>query len=286
MLKPVTIRTISPLVSRITAPNPGRMTANGTNTYLVGSNKVAVIDPGPAIDSHVDAILAACGDRLCSVLVTHTHPDHSPAAKILADRTGAELVGCVLPDDGHQDLSFQPDNTVRHGDLVQTSEYTLEAIHTPGHVANHYCYLLREEGLLFSGDHIMQGSSVVIIPPAGNMAHYIASTEALDSYQIEAIAPGHGEIMSEPKKVTRGIVHHRLMREARLVKALQEKGESSLEDLLPEVYSDVDPLLWKLAKYSLWAHLMKLEHEGRAEKRIAEHWAFGEERWQLLASAE
>ncbi len=273
---------LSPLVRRIIAPNPGRMTGSGTNTYLVGSEKIAVIDPGPAIDHHIDTILAECGDRLAWVLVTHTHPDHSPAAKILAASTGATLLGCVMSDDGHQDTSFQVESNINHGECLQTDEFTLEAIHTPGHVANHFCYLLQQEALLFSGDHIMQGSSVVIIPPAGNMADYIASTKALGEYQIAAIAPGHGEVMNHPKKVMGGIVRHRLLRESWVVKALAKQGASSLEELVPEVYSDVDPALWKLAKYSLWAHLLKLEQDGRVEKQIFEHWAFGEERWQLL----
>ncbi len=279
---PLTVDSLSPLVRRITAPNAGRMTGNGTNTYLIGSEKIAVIDPGPAIDRHIENILTACGDRLGWVLVTHTHPDHSPAAKMLAAQSGAKLMGCVMPDDGHQDTSFHVDRNIVQGERLQTDEFTLEAIHTPGHVANHFCYLLQQEGLLFSGDHIMQGSSVVIIPPAGNMADYIASTKALGEYDIAAIAPGHGEVMDQPKKIMGGIVRHRLLRESWVVKALAKLGASSLEELVPEVYSDVDPALWKLAKYSLWAHLLKLEQDGRVEKQIYQHWAFGEERWQLL----
>ena len=276
---------ISQLVRRITAPNPGRMTGAGTNTYLIGARQIAVIDPGPAIVSHIDEILEVCDGKLQWVLATHTHPDHSPAAKLLADKTGARLMGCVLSDDGHQDTSFQIEQNIQHGELLTTEEFSLEAIHTPGHVANHFCYLLKEEGLLFSGDHIMNGSSVVIIPPAGDMAHYLHSTQMLANYPIQAIAPGHGELMDKPETVLKNIARHRIIREKKVIKALTQLGESSLDALLPVVYDDVDPVLHKMAKLSLWAHLLKLEHEGRAIKHIAEHWAFGEERWVLTEQA-
>ena len=272
---------LSSLVRRITAPNPGRMTGPGTNCYLVGQRNIAVIDPGPAIDSHIEEILQACGNALKWVVVTHTHPDHSPAARIIADKTGAQLIGCVLPDDGHQDTSFAVEKNVAQGDILKTDEFTLEAIHTPGHVANHYCFFLHEEGMLFSGDHIMNGSSVVIIPPAGDMADYLSSTELLSNYPIVSIAPGHGDLMGEPERVLKNIVRHRVIREKKIMRVLKELGEASLDELLPPVYDDVDPALLKMARLSLWAHVLKLEHEGKAEKRIAEHWAFGEERWVL-----
>lgn len=272
---------LSSLVRRITAPNPGRMTGPGTNCYLVGQRNIAVIDPGPAIDSHIEEILQACGNALKWVVVTHTHPDHSPAARIIADKTGAQLIGCVLPDDGHQDTSFAVEKNVAQGDILKTEEFTLEAVHTPGHVANHYCFFLHEEGMLFSGDHIMNGSSVVIIPPAGDMADYLSSTELLSNYPIVSIAPGHGDLMGEPERVLKNIVRHRVIREKKIMRVLKELGEASLDELLPPVYDDVDPALLKMARLSLWAHVLKLEHEGKAEKRIAEHWAFGEERWVL-----
>ena len=272
---------LSSLVRRITAPNPGRMTGPGTNCYLVGQRNIAVIDPGPAIDSHIEEILQACGNALKWVVVTHTHPDHSPAARIIADKTGAQLIGCVLPDDGHQDTSFAVEKNVAQGDILKTDEFTLEAIHTPGHVTNHYCFFLHEEGMLFSGDHIMNGSSVVIIPPAGDMADYLSSTELLSNYPIVSIAPGHGDLMGEPERVLKNIVRHRVIREKKIMRVLKELGEASLDELLPPVYDDVDPALLKMARLSLWAHVLKLEHEGKAEKRIAEHWAFGEERWVL-----
>lgn len=159
------LRQLSPLVRCLTAPNGNRMTGPGTNSYLLGREQLALIDPGPVIDSHIDTLLDVCGEQLRWILVTHTHPDHSPAARVIAERSGAELIGCVMDDDGHQDRSFRVAENLRHGQLLETPEFTLQAIHTPGHVANQFCYLLQEEGLLFSGDHIMEGSSVVIIPP-------------------------------------------------------------------------------------------------------------------------
>ncbi|TNF02832.1 MAG: MBL fold metallo-hydrolase [Gammaproteobacteria bacterium] len=257
------------------------MTGPGTNSYLVGDCQLALIDPGPAIPSHVEWLLSLCADRLQWILVTHTHPDHSPAAKIISEATGAQMIGCVMADDGHQDRTFEVKENLYHGQLLQTPEFTLEAIHTPGHVANQFCYLLRDEGMLFSGDHIMQGSSVVIIPPSGNMSDYIQSTEQLMHYPINVIAPGHGELLDNPAAVLDQIVSHRMERERKVVQALRQLGESGIDALLEHVYNDVRSDLLAMAKLSLWAHLLKLEEDGVALKRIAEHWAFGEERWVL-----
>ncbi|MEZ5528505.1 MAG: MBL fold metallo-hydrolase [Porticoccaceae bacterium] len=273
------LRQLSPLVRCLTAPNGNRMTGPGTNSYLLGREQLVLIDPGPVIDSHIAMLLDACGEQLRWILVTHTHPDHSPAARVIAERTGAELIGCVMDDDGHQDRSFQVAENLRHGQLLETPEFTLEAIHTPGHVANQFCYLLLEEGLLFSGDHIMEGSSVVIIPPSGDMGAYIRSTKSLENYPLQAIAPGHGNLLHSPREVLKKIVEHRLGREQKVIRALMSLGESGIDRLLPEVYQDVDPTLLPMARLSLWAHLLKLEQDGRANKRIVGHWAFGEERW-------
>lgn len=277
----MTLYRLSPLVRRVTAPNSNLMTGPGTNSYLVGDRELALIDPGPVIPSHIKQLLALSGDRLRWILVTHTHPDHSPAAKQLSDVTGAKMIGCVMADDGHQDRTFEVEENLHHGQLLETPEFTLEAIHTPGHVANQFCYLLREEGMLFSGDHIMQGSSVVIIPPSGNMAAYIRSTRQLMRYPINSIAPGHGDLLNAPAAVLEQIVNHRLQREQRVIEALRHLGESGMGTLLEHVYSDVSNDLLPMAKLSLWAHLLKLEEDGVALKKIAQHWAFGEERWVL-----
>lgn len=276
------VEQLSALVRRITAPNPGPMTGAGTNTYLVGSREIAVIDPGPAVAAHIDTILNACDGHLKWVVVTHTHPDHSPAAQALLENTGAEPVGCVMDDDGHQDRTFQVDRNAREGDLVRSAEFCLRALHTPGHVGNHFCYLLEEEQKLFSGDHIIGGSSVVIVPPSGDMSDYLASLQKLQVLPIKTIAPGHGDLIHEPRAVVDKLIRHRLKREKKVIACLRELGESSLQTLLPAVYDDVDPALHKVAAYSLWAHLLKLEKDGTALKTIEKHWAFGEEHWKLL----
>lgn len=283
MIEPGTVYTLTPLVRRITAPNPGPMTAFGTNTYLVGHGEVAVIDPGPAIDSHIEAILDAGAGRIRWVLVTHTHPDHSPAAKVIADATGARTLGCLLqPDDGHQDASFVVNRDLRHGETLSTGEFTLEAIHTPGHIGNHFCFFLQQGQWLFAGDHIMDGVSVVIIPPSGDMKDFLDSLEHLRHYPLKAIAPAHGHVIDDPELEITKLIKHRRMREQKVISALSRLGESSLEQLLPVVYDDVDPTLHKVASYSLWAHLLKLERERQAVKTIADHWAFGEEHWKLV----
>lgn len=266
------MKQISSLVRCVTAPNSSPMTGPGTNSYLIGNSKLALIDPGPIIDSHLEKILDYVGEKLSWILVTHTHPDHSPGACLLAEKTGAELIGCVMSDDGRQDRTFRPTTNLMHGDLLETNEFTLEAIHTPGHVANQFCFLLRDENMLFSGDHIMQGSSVVIIPPSGDMAAYIESTQKLSDYSIDSIAPGHGELLESPTDVLEGIIQHRLGREALVLETLAKLGEASLASLLPEVYSDVDQRLFSMAKMSLWAHLLKLEREGRIKKCIGGYW--------------
>ncbi len=273
---------LSPLVRRITASNSGPMTGAGTNSYLIGDAEVAVIDPGPAEDRHIENILQAAAGRIKWIFVTHTHADHSPAASMLAKASGGELRGCVLePDDGHQDTSFKVDHNLTDGELLDTSEFSLQAVHTPGHVGNHVCYRLKNEGMLFAGDHIMNGSTVVIIPPSGDMRAYLESLRKLKQLPLNTIAPGHGEPIQDAIAEIDGIVSHRLMREEKVVEALGKAGESSLEQLVPLVYDDVDKSLHRVASYSLWAHLLKLEKDGVAEKTIEKHWAFGEEHWRL-----
>ena len=192
----------SPLVRRITAPNGNAMTGPGTNTYLLGREQIAVLDPGPIEDSHIEAIIAAGEGKIRWVVVTHTHKDHSPLAAILAEKTGAELIGSVMENpDAFQDETFKIPANIKHGDRFVTDEFTLEAIHTPGHVGNHFCYFLHEDQLLFSGDHIMDGSTVVILPPSGDMKDYLDSLALLKQYDVKGIAPGHGNLIGEPAKV-------------------------------------------------------------------------------------
>jgi glyoxylase-like metal-dependent hydrolase (beta-lactamase superfamily II) len=246
------------------------MTGPGTNTYLLGEEAVAVLDPGPAIPEHIDAILQTAGEATRWIVCTHTHPDHSPAARAVAAATGAELIGASPPDDMHQDTTFSPSVELEHDDVLSTGEFTLRAVHTPGHVGNHFCFFLEEEGMLFAGDHIMNGSTVVIIPPSGDMKAYIESLRLLLDYPLSSIAPGHGEVIEEPVAAVEWLVEHRLMRERKVVDGLRITGHASLEDLVRVVYDDVDTSLHKMAVLSLEAHLIKLEAEGRAKRHAAD----------------
>lgn len=267
-LEPGQTSQLSPLVRRIIAPNPSVMTGPGTNTYLVGNDEVAVVDPGPDEPSHIEAILREGAGRIRWILVTHTHEDHSPAATPLARATGAQLRGVAAPDDFYQDLIFTPDVALSDEPLLQTPEFRLRAVHTPGHACNHYCLLLEQEGMLFTGDHIMNGSTVVIIPPSGDMKDYLDSLEKLKSLPLRSLAPGHGELMPEPVAVVDGIIRHRLTREAKVARVLAEAG-GTLDELVERAYDDVPRAMFPMAKYSLWAHLLKLARDGRAVERDA-----------------
>ncbi|MCG3187476.1 MAG: Hydroxyacylglutathione hydrolase [Rhodocyclaceae bacterium] len=254
-------------VRRITAPNPGVMTGPGTNTYLVGEHECAVIDPGPVIDSHVDAILSAAAGKLRWILGTHTHPDHSPAAARLAKETGAEILGRPAPAAGTQDQTFSPTRVLADGERLAGPGFVLRAIATPGHASNHLCYLLEDEKLLFTGDHVMQGSTVVISPPDGDMVRYLASLERLLTEDLDQLAPGHGELIPAPHDMVRALIKHRLMREAKVAAALSAIGSGTLDDLVPRAYDDTRPALYPAAKRSLHAHLIKLAHDGRAREQ-------------------
>jgi glyoxylase-like metal-dependent hydrolase (beta-lactamase superfamily II) len=219
--------------------------------------------------------------RIRWIYATHTHRDHSPAARYLAERTGGELIGCVMDDDGHQDLSFNPARNICDGEVLTTSEFTLEAVATPGHVGNHFCFWLPEDKMMFTGDHLMQGTTVVIIPPSGCMLKYIASLEKLNDYPIQFLAPGHGHVMGEAKSVVTSLIRHRLMRETKVVSGLKTLGKTSMLELVKEVYKDVDVSLHPIALYSLWAHLLKLEQEQRAVQESQLDQSFEHSVWVL-----
>ncbi len=254
---------LSPLVRRITAPNPGMMTGAGTNAYLIGRKDLALIDPGPDNEPHLAALIDATGGRLRWILCTHTHRDHSPNAAALRNATGAKVLGMPCStDDGRQDEHFRPDHALVGGDRLVGGEFTLRVVHTPGHASNHLCYLLDGEKLLFSGDHIMQGSTVVISPPDGDMAAYLKSLEALLTFEINRIAPGHGEVIERPHDEVRRLIAHRLMRERKVVDAFAVKNPATLDELLPVVYSDTPAKLHPVARRSLHAHLLKLAKDG------------------------
>ncbi len=263
-------------VRRLVAPNPGVMTGAGTNTYLLGEERVAVLDPGPAIPEHIDAILKTAGDRIRWIVCTHTHPDHSPAWQAVAQATGAEVIGALPADDMFQDDTFKPTRELQHDDVLATPEFTLRAVHTPGHVSNHFCFFLEEEQMLFAGDHIMNGSTVVIIPPSGDMKAYIESLQLLQRYKTKLIAPGHGEVMEDSRAVVDWLVKHRLKRERKVIDGLHQTGRTSLDELVKVVYDDVNTSLHKMAKLSLSAHLIKLHQENRALNHP------GDDTWEML----
>lgn len=269
VIEPERVVTLAPGLLRITADNGSVMTGPGTNTYLLrtgADNHWAVIDPGPDDARHVDAILAAAPGPIQWILVTHTHIDHSPAAARLKALTGAQLLGCVCAHDEWQDASFIPDLALSGGEqLVLGPELTLEVIHTPGHASNHLCYLHSQERVLFTGDHVMQGSTVVINPPDGVMADYLASLQALAgrAEAFDWIAPGHGFLIPEPHRALTGLTEHRLRREARVVQALLRLGPNSAEALLATVYDDVHPARHPVALRSLLAHLHHLNAQAR-----------------------
>jgi glyoxylase-like metal-dependent hydrolase (beta-lactamase superfamily II) len=251
-------------VRRLVAPNPSMMTGPGTNTYLFGEQDVAVLDPGPAIEEHIASIIEHARGTIRWVLVTHTHPDHSPGARLLAAATGAELLGRPAPRGRQQDRTFAPSRVLEDGDRLETREFCLDALHTPGHASNHLCYLHAESNWLFTGDHVIDGSTVVINPPDGNMKEYIEALRRLRHLGCGALAPGHGEIIDDPVRAIDWIIDHRLEREARVIRALQKHPGVSVRELVPFVYKDVAETLYELAQRSLLAHLIKLEEEGAA----------------------
>ena len=266
---------LSPRVIRITANNGGMMTGPGTNSYLVAAherNEWALIDPGPIDAAHVDALLAAAPGPIRWIFATHTHIDHSPAAVLLRERTGATVYGRLPDHPERQDASFAPDTALQGGErIVLDAGTTLRVVHTPGHASNHLCFLLEEEKTLFTGDHVMQSSTVVINPPDGDMAAYIASLHALRGEDIDWLAPGHGFLMAEPHAAIEAIVAHRARRESKVLDALRRLQDADDDALLAAVYDDVPPQLHAMAARSLLAHLLKLQGEG-AVQRVGERW--------------
>jgi glyoxylase-like metal-dependent hydrolase (beta-lactamase superfamily II) len=250
-------------VLRVTAPNAGMMTGPGTNSYIIGETECAVLDPGPGIAAHVDAVVAAAPGPIRWIVLTHTHPDHSPAASRLKRATGAMIVGATAPNDGHQDYETKIDRIVRDGERVGAAGHELRAVATPGHASNHVCYLHAPSGYLFSGDHILNGSTTVIFAPDGDMSDYLASLERLRVLPMSAIAPGHGALLGEPVAAIEALIAHRLRREAKTLERLRAMGRATLGELVLRVYDEVSPALHGFAQRSLEAHLIKLERERR-----------------------
>lgn len=275
--------TLEPLVVRVLANNPSPFTNTGTQTYLVGTTDVAVIDPGPDDAEHLAALLAAIGGRpVRAILCTHTHRDHSPAAPALKAATGAPIIGCaplVLDDAGPRadaafDTGYAPDRVLADGEQVAGQGWTLTSVATPGHTSNHLCFALEESGALFTGDHVMGWSTTVVAPPDGNMAAYMASLDTLMArVQDRIYYPAHGDAIERPQRFVRGLAGHRKQREGQIVRLLAE-GVGAVPAMVARMYVGLDPQLHGAAGRSVLAHLLDLQARGRV--------AAADDSWQLL----
>jgi glyoxylase-like metal-dependent hydrolase (beta-lactamase superfamily II) len=275
------VERVATRIRRVLAPNPSPFTYTGTQTYLVGEGEVAVIDPGPDLPGHLEALTAAlAGERVVAILCTHTHRDHSPASRPLAAATGAPIVGCAplsLDDSGPRsdeafDPDYRPDRILADGERIGAAGWTIEAVATPGHTSNHLCLALAGEGALFTGDHVMGWSTSVVAPPDGNMADYMASLERLLDRDDRVYYPAHGPAVEDPHAHVRRLIEHRRMRERQILGRL-ELGEGVIEAMVAQIYSGLDPRLFPAAGRSVLAHLVDLERRGLVRRR--------EERWTL-----
>ena len=254
---------LSPLVRRVVAPNPSHMTGPGTNTYLVGIDEVAVIDPGPDSKAHTDAIVGAAG-RQCVrwIVLTHTHSDHAPGATRLAKATGAEVLAFST-----REKSVTVTRAIGDGDTIDGTEFRLAVLHTPGHAPNHLCFYLDEERMLFTGDTILGGMYSVVSPSTGgDMAQYFATLERLRKLRLRSIAPGHGELIEEPRARIDEYLQHRRSREKQIL-GLVRRGPTTVKRIVATLYADTPELLLPVAAKQIYSHLKKLRDEGRVTGR-------------------
>jgi glyoxylase-like metal-dependent hydrolase (beta-lactamase superfamily II) len=272
-----------PLVRRVLAPNPSPFTYTGTQTYIVGTGDVAVIDPGPDIAEHIASLLSALeGERVAAIVCTHTHRDHSPASRPLKEATGAPIIGCApltLEDDGPRadaafDPDYAPDRVLGDRERLEGQDWTLEAVATPGHTSNHLCLALPQSRALFTGDHVMGWSTTVVSPPDGDMAAYMASLDKLIARNDAIYYPAHGPAVDQPKPLLRDLIRHRRQREAQILKLLGD-GVSAIPDMVEVIYQGIDRRLYPAAGRSVLAHLIDLDARGLVTSR-------GEE-WRLAA---
>ena len=268
------VERLGPLVRRVLAPNPSAFTFTGTQTYIVGSGEVALIDPGPDDAAHVDALLSAvAGERVTAILCTHTHRDHSPASRAVKAATGAPIVGCAalaIDDAGPRadesfDALYRPDRVLADGEALEGGGWTLQAVATPGHTSNHLCFALPRAGALFSGDHVMGWSTTVVAPPDGDMAAYMASLEVLRARDDRIYYPAHGPAIVDPRDHLARLVAHRRGRERQILDHLGA-GEGRIAAMVQDIYRDIDPGLHPAAARSVLAHLIDLEARGIAER--------------------
>ena len=269
------VEQLEPLVRRVLADNPSPYTYTGTQTYLVGNgDSLAVIDPGPVTPEHLAALEDAIGDaQVAAIMCTHTHRDHSPAARPLSAMTGAPVVGCaplVLDDSGPRadapfDETYEPDRVLEDGEAMTGAGWTLTAVHTPGHTSNHLCFALEESGALFTGDHVMGWSTSVVAPPDGDMAAYMRSLEKLYAREDRVYYPAHGPQVDKPRQLVRGMVGHRRQRERQILRLLDEEART-IRALVPLMYKGLDKRLYPAAGMSVKAHLIDLENRGEVAR--------------------
>lgn len=272
---------LSPLVARVLAPNPSPFTYTGTQTYLAGTTDLAVIDPGPDEPEHLVALMAAIGDRpVRAIMCTHTHSDHSPASRPLATATGAPVIGCAPLSmaakgpraDASFDRAYAPDAVMGDGDGVTGQGWTLRAVATPGHTSNHLCFALEEEKALFTGDHVMGWSTTVVFPPDGDMAAYLLSMARLLDRTDQIYYPAHGDPVTEPARLVRGMIGHRKQREGQILRHLERHNPASIADMVADMYRGIDPRLHVAAGGSVLAHLYDLRDRKLVEMREDEQW--------------
>ena len=272
---------VSPLIQRVIADNPGPFTFTGTGTYIVGRNmpgaRVAVIDPGPEDEAHLHALLRAVKGRTVShILVTHTHRDHAPLSRALAEAVGGAPILAAKPHgptvhasdaidqaamDEDDDADFKADVILSDGDRIEGDGWTLEAMATPGHASNHMAFVLREENALFSGDHVMGWSTTVVAPPDGDMTAYMASLERVLARGFSTLWPTHGPAITQVAPFLKAYRHHRLEREAQIMARLAA-GDETIAEMVPALYAAVDQRLWPAASLSVLAHLIALVDRG------------------------
>ncbi|HVI97625.1 MAG TPA: MBL fold metallo-hydrolase [Sphingomonas sp.] len=262
---------LDPLVARVLAPNPSPYTFTGTQTHLVGTRDLAVIDPGPDDPAHLDALLRAIEGRpVTAIVVTHTHRDHSPLSRALKQATGAPIVGCAplaLDDlgpraDASFDRDYAPDRVLADGDRVEGKGWTLVAVATPGHTSNHLAFALPETGALFSGDHVMGWSTTVVSPPDGDMAAYMASLMKLQQRDDRIYYPAHGDVIENPRRLVRGLIGHRKQREGQILRLIGRDGVHDVAGMVARMYVGIDPRLHLAAERSVLAHLIDLRARG------------------------
>mgnify|MGYP001440628047 FL=1 len=263
-----TVTQLAPGIRRVIANNPGPFTFHGTGTYILGTGKVAVIDPGPDDEAHIDAILAGLpGEEVSHILVTHTHMDHSPGCRPLQAETGAPTYaygphGAGKIEQGVQveeggDMDFEPDHLVTHGDITQVEAWPVECVYTPGQTSNHLCFALQEQKALFTGDHVMGWSTSIISPPDGDMADYMQSLELLLGRDDDIYWPTHGPSIIDPKTHVQAYIDHRLEREQQILACI-DQGTHQIREMVPLMYRDTPEFMYPAAARSVLAAMENL----------------------------